>query len=238
MLLPLITGDQWVPGQDLQEPICLHLIKWLPYILDKSEVFFSCVVFPVKDLDLKEAKKHISDFCMAYTFLLQLYGALTPMELGFDVSMRKDLWVSYQWTIYNLLHSSAQWPKVGFTPDNNILEELQSIMDADYRIKHLKLNAAALSTPDHKSISRNKAADVLSRMMSKCFDEIKATPFNIDDVLAKIHKDKYVCLPVTDLTRLLAVSCHLIAVSVENHIRANQDEYDQAVEHLVSLASA
>jgi hypothetical protein len=240
MLLFTISGSKWDSNDDPHRNICKYFAKKLSLNTDNSQLACFMVAYPGINPHIMEARDLLSSFCNAYSFLLSLYNAMTPMEGDIPVPRRKETWQSYQSMLFHLM-VNFDWPsEQNPAPEKNILEELQEIMDADGVIIHLKLSAKTLFLQggDFRHVSHNKAEQIMSHIMKTCYPYIKLKSHNIDLIVNRIRVTENDCFLVTDLHRLLASACKVISCAVSVHIDSHRDEYDQAIAHLVSLASS
>ena len=240
MLLFTISGSKWGSNDDPHRNTCEFFAKKLSLSTDNSQLACFTVAFPGIAPHIMEARALISKFCNAYSFLLALYSAVTPLEADIPVPKRREMWEGYQSMLFHLMEE-FDWPSCDNpTPEQNILVPLQMIMDEDVTIKHLELRADTLYSKEkhYDIVSHSKAEQIVSRIIEKCYNDIKLKSHNLDLIVNKIRPIEPVCFPLTDLLRILANACKVISYSVSVHIQSHQDEYDQAVAHLVSMNAA
>ena len=232
-LLLNLTNYKWGPYHDPHKQICVHIAKNLPVEWQQADVSCFCMAFPGISEGLLVARKFIVSFCKSHSFLLSLYTAVIPFEVDMRVPVRTELWERYQTAILEL-QNFYEWPDGTSPLENNIITELQQIMDDDPTISHLGLSALAMAGPINP-VSYSLAEAIMSRMMRKCFAQIKAEPVGLNMILDTIKQRESACLPVTSLAMILIMAAREIVTVTAEHVRSRRAEYGEARAFLRSM---
>jgi len=238
-MLQSISAHQWMQGDSPHRLIFQHVIaniaNW-----DHSGMSVFSLGFPGMARKLTDAKGYIDLFCDAHSFLISLYDAIIPMGADVSVPVRTTLWMKYQAAVMDWV-DTHRWPKPFklTPPENNIIPKLQQEIDADQDIRHLNLDAEALSTPPKNvhSLSLIIAQDVMHKMASACYGEIKAGR-DIAHIVNMIRPSMSTVLPLHGFLLFLAEACKRISQAVELHVDDHRQEYEEALAYLANRTEA